>query len=144
MQTDTMAIAEGAVAEIQARFPNLSIRRNENDPVEISIVIPVQPGLKHKIWLGLQNNDELSFGVSHLQVEWFPCTDNSRVEGYIAAVTGFITGEWRIVEHFRGDRCIKAQLQKPLRDGRWKTEATHSKLWWSFFPKKSVHEVRNA
>lgn len=143
MNMDTLQIAEQAISVIHSRYPHLKFVKNLDDPVELSVTIPVQPGLAHKIWLALQNDDELSFGVGSFQVEWFPCTDRSRVEGYIQAVCGFLSGKYRILEHYRGSHCIKAQLQRPLDDGTWKTESTWSKLWWRPFMRKEYKEVRN-
>jgi hypothetical protein len=81
--------------------------------VEISITMPVQPGLSHKIWLCLQNFDELGFSVGHFYIEFFPCTKPDRVEKYMDAVSGFLSGNYRILEHYRGTKCYWAQLQKP-------------------------------
>jgi len=38
-------------------------------PVEIGITMPVQPRLSHKVWLCLQNYDELGFAVGHFYCE---------------------------------------------------------------------------
>jgi hypothetical protein len=58
---DTEAIARNVFAEIAKRFPSLQMVEAHDDPVEISITMPVQPGLSHKVWLCLQNRDELGF-----------------------------------------------------------------------------------
>ena len=111
---DTEAIARGAFAVIANRFPSLQMVGNHDDPVEISITMPVQPGLSHKIWLCLQNGDELGFSVDrHFYIEFFPCRKPDRAEKYLDAVTGFLSGRYRILEHYRGTRCYWAQLQKP-------------------------------
>ena len=44
---DTEAIARGVFAEIASRFPSLKMVENHDDPVEISITMPVQAGLSH-------------------------------------------------------------------------------------------------
>jgi hypothetical protein len=43
--TDTEGIARGVFAEIAKRFPSLQLVENHEDPVEISITMPAQPGL---------------------------------------------------------------------------------------------------
>lgn len=143
MKIDTLHIAKDAFAEIGARFPWLQQIEDREGPVELSVTIPVQPGIKQEIWLCLQNYDELHFSVGHFWLEWFPCTDPKRVSEYMAAVCGFIAGESRIIEHYRGDRCVKAQLQLPDQ-GEWKTLGTWARLSLPFPWSVTSKEVRNA
>jgi hypothetical protein len=140
--SDTESIARAVFAEIANRFPSLKMVENPDDPVEISITMPVQPGLSHEVWLCLQNRDELGFSASHFYTDWFPCTKSDRVEKYLDAVTGFLSGKYRILKHYRGTRCHKAKLQKPEGDG-WRTIATWATIWISLSFKKTVKDVRN-
>ena len=114
------------------------------DPIEISITIPPQPGISHEVWLCLQNRDELGFSAGHFYIEFFPCTKSDRVEKYLDAVTGFLSGNYRILEHYRQARCYKAQLQKPEGEG-WRTIATWATIWipMSLSFKKTMKELRN-
>lgn len=139
---ETEAIARAVFAQIANRFPSLQMVENPDDPVEISITIPTQPGLCQKVWLCLQNHDELHFAAGHFWCEWFPCTKPDRVEKYLDAVTGFLSGKYRIVEYYRGTRCYKAKLQKP--DGnRWRTVANWATIWIPLpFKKKTIKELR--
>ncbi len=139
---DTGCIARGVFAEIAKRFPSLQMIENYNDPVEISITMPAQPGLSHKVWLCLQNHDELGFGVGHFYIEFFPCTEQDRVERYLDAVTGFLSGKYRILETYRGAKCYKAKLQKPDGDS-WRTIANWATIWIPLWSKKTVKELRN-
>ena len=139
---DTEAIARNVFAEIAKRFPSLQMVENHEDPVEISITMPVQPGLSHKVWLCLQNGDELGFSAGNFYIEFFPCTKPDRVEKYLDAVSGFLSGKYRIIEHYRGTRCYWARLQKP-EDDRWRTVANWATLWLPFPLKKTVKELRN-
>jgi hypothetical protein len=139
---DTEDIARGVFAEIASRFPSLKMVENHDDPVEISITMPVQPGLFHKVWLCLQNHDELGFSVGHFYCEWFPCTKADRVERYSDAVTGFLSGKYRVLEHYRGTKCYKAKLQRPEGDD-WRTVANWGTIWIPLSFKKTVKEVRN-
>lgn len=141
-EPDPEAIARGAFAEIAKRFPSLKMVENHDDPVEISITMPVQPGLFHEVWLCLQNHDELGFSAGHFYYEWFPCTMQNRAEKYLDAVTGFLSGEYRILEYYRGKTCHKAKLQKPEGD-RWRTLATWATIWISLSFKTAVKELRN-
>ena len=142
MRIDTEQIAEAAFAEIAARFPGLQVIRETDAPVEISLTLPVQPGLAHKVWLCLQNDDELHFSVEHFWLEWFPCTDPSRVRDYVDAVCGYLSGQYRILEHYRGKKCVMAALQAPDGAG-WKTIGTWGTPWWPIPWKKTFKEVRN-
>ena len=140
--SDTEAIARGVFAEIAKSFPSLKMVENHGEPVEISITMPVQPGLAHEVWLCLQNRDELGFSAGHFYIEVFPCTKSVRVEKYLDAVTGFLSGRYRILEHYRGTRCYKAKLQRPEGD-RWRTIATWATIWIPLSFRKTVKEVRN-
>ena len=104
--------------------------------------IPAQPGLSFHIHLNLQNLDELHLSASALWVEWFPCTNPKRVEEYFEAVSGLLSGQFRILEHWRGKRAVKANLQCPSHGG-WKTIATWSVLLSIPWPPKSLKVVQN-
>jgi hypothetical protein len=136
-------IARNTFAEIAARFPHLQMIEEKNPNVEINITLPVQSGLKQKIWLALQNRDELHFLVGHFWLEWFPCTVPSRVQAYLEAVTGYLSGSYRVLEHYRNEKCFKAQLQAPVA-GNWQTVGTWQKIRWPSFQNSSIVEIRNA
>ncbi len=140
-QTDE--IARAAFAEIGARFPHLKIIEETSAPVEINLHLPIQDGLRHSIWLSLQNTDELHFSVGHFWCEWFPCTNPDKVGTFISAVSGFLAGTYRSVEHYRGTHCFKAQLQRPTGNG-WETIATWSRLRLPSFRKVVYKELINA
>lgn len=139
-----MEIAEKTFRRIAKLFPDLKMERNDEAPVELSIDIPIQPGLKYAVHLNLQNKDELHLSVENFWLEWFPCTEPSRVDHYIDAVSGFISGKYRVLEHYRGKRCIKAELQAPSEDGGWATVGTsiHIGLPWPWH--KWHKEIANA
>jgi hypothetical protein len=142
-RADTLRIAQQAFEEITARFPHLQMVKNEGAPVELSITLPVQPGLRRKVSLYLANDDELNFVVGHFWLDWFPCTNPAKVEAYIDAVTGYLSGRYRILEHYRGKKCVKTELQAPSATG-WKTITTSSTIWPPIPWKKTFKEVRNA
>lgn len=113
-----------------------------DDPVELSIKLPVQPGLSHDIWLGFQNENELHFSAGHFWKEWFPCTDKAKAVAFVDAVTGFISGRYRILEHYRGKKCVRAELQTPDGD-KWRTISSWARLSLPFPLKKQFREIRN-
>ena len=139
----TLQVAERAFAEIAAQFPSLRMEREDEVPVELSVILPVQVGLKHEVRLNLQNTDELHFAVGHFWLEWFPCTEPQRVQSYVAAVCGFLSGAYRILEHYRGRMCVRAELQAPT-GSSWRTVGTWSNLMTWLPYRRSTREVRNA
>jgi hypothetical protein len=83
--------------------------------------------LKFDINLNLQG-DELHLSAGHFWVEWFPCDDLQKANRYIDAVSGLISGKYRILESYRLGRAVKAELQQPAGAG-WATIATWANLW---------------
>jgi hypothetical protein len=116
---NALEIAKRTFSDIQGRFPHLHSSVQEGGPVELSVTLPIQPGLKYQVNLNLQS-DELHLSVSNFDLEWFPCTKPDRVDDFIASVSGFLSGDYRIVEHYRSSKCLKAELQAP-KDNGWKT-----------------------
>jgi hypothetical protein len=125
---DYVQIAKGAFREVQSRFPGLQLIEDPSAPVELNVVIPIQPGIVYPINLNLQNRSELHFSVRHFWLEWFPCSNEDRVSEFIDAVSGFLSGRYRILEHYRGPRCVKAELQREEPEGQWSTFGTCSRL----------------
>ena len=135
-------IARRAIADIANQFPHLMSVEDENGQVEISITYPVQLGLKQEVWLALQNNDELHLSAGNFWLEWFPCTKPEKVQSYVESVTGFLSGRYRIWEHYRGGKCVMAELQEPAADA-WNTVGTWSQLCLPWPWRKTFREVRN-
>jgi len=143
MKFDNLIIAKAAFAEIAKQFPNLTMVESPEDPVELSMTLPVQPSLKYRLWLSLQNEDELHFGAGdHFHIEYFPCTKPENVELFLKAVTGFMAGELRVLEHYRGHRCVKSQLQKRVHNS-WNTVGTCMGLYWPIPWQKTYKVLRN-
>jgi len=112
-------------------------------PVELSICLPEQAGLKYEVLLNLQNRDELHFSVEHFWLEWFPCTNPDRVAAYVAAVSGFLSGRSRVFERYRGKKCVSAELQVPEGD-TWRAIGRTSHFSLPFPRTVTYREVRNA
>jgi len=144
MQTREFEIALSTFENIKRRFPALSMNLDlHHAHVEAAMDIPAQPGLSFKVHLNLQNRDELHLVASAFWCEWFPCSNPKKVERYIEAVTGLLSGEFRILEHWRGKRPVKAQLQRP-NGGEWKNVTTWADVsalvpW----PSKTLKVVQN-
>jgi hypothetical protein len=119
-----LRIAKDAFREIQSRFPAVQMVEDPAAPVELSVEIPVQLGVIYPVNLNLQNRDELHFSVGHFWLEWFPCSNDERVDEFVDAVSGFLAGRYRILEHFRGRMCVKAELQREESVGQWSTFGT--------------------
>ena len=136
---NTLEVAKDAIAKICSALPQIEVVVDPSAPVELSVDIPVQTGLKHRINLNLQNVDELHFSVGSFWLEWFPCSDPAKVEAFVSAVIGFVSGRLRVLEHYRGARCVKAELQEPVQEG-WRTIGVWSKLH-APFPWQTVRRV---
>jgi hypothetical protein len=143
MQANQYEIALSIFERIRAAFPALAMNLDLHPKqVDLAMEIPAQPGLLFDLHLNLQNLDELHLGASALWVEWFPCTNSKRVEEYFDAVSGLLSGQFRILEHRRGERAVKEMLQR-LKPGGWKTIATWSVLLFVPWPQKTLEVVQN-
>jgi hypothetical protein len=143
-RTKQFEIALSTFEKIRAAFPSLTMNLVLDDShVDLAMDVPSQPGLAFKMDLNLQNLDELHLSASAFWYEWFPCTNPKKVERYFEAVSGLLSEEFRILEHWRGRRPVKAQLQRPIRGG-WESVATWGDVsaivpW----PKKTFKVVQN-
>jgi hypothetical protein len=93
-------------------------------------------------WRPLQPLDERHFLVEHLVLRWFPCTDPARVAEFIDAVSGVLSGRYRVLEQLRFGRCLKAELQAPEGEG-WKTLAGRSFIHLPVPGFRTFRELRN-
>ena len=91
--------------------------------------IPVQPGVDFNVSINLQNQDELHLNVGkNFWVEWFPCREQEVFDDYINAVTGVISGEYRIVERYLFGKADSAVLERPNGRGGWQRVTTWGSL----------------
>jgi hypothetical protein len=142
-QIDHRQIAIDTFEKIRAAFPYLTMTIDLHHPhVDINVDIKKQTGLDFDVNLNLQNIDELHLSAGSFWVEWFPCDEPQKVEDYLSAVKGLLSGEYRIREHRRGDKVFKAELQRPV-NTNWETIATWSRLRWPSFRKKTFNMVQN-
>jgi hypothetical protein len=144
MHSRKSEIASATFEKIRATFPALTMNLDLHAAhVELAMDIPVQPGLAFKVWLDFQKGDELTLSASHFWYEWFPCTNQKIVDEYLEAVLGLLSGRLRILEHWRGGRVVKAQLQSP-RDDKWKSIATSTNISALIpWPPKKLRIVQN-
>ncbi|MGH7790166.1 MAG: hypothetical protein ACRERC_25085 [Candidatus Binatia bacterium] len=113
-------IAERIFEAIRGAFPHLRMELDRQHPhVELNMDIPRQPGLLFRVNLNLQG-DELHLSADAFWLEWFPCTKPEIADEFQRAVEGLLAGEFRIVEHYRGSRFVRGELQAPDGDG-WRT-----------------------
>ena len=144
MSTKQYEIALSTFERIRAAFPALTMKLDLHpEHVDLVMDIPAQPGLSFPVDLNLQNLDELHLVASALWVEWFPCTNLKKVEAYFEAVSGLLSGQFRILEHWRGKRVVRAELQRP--DGSvWKTTANFLDISVLIpWPRKTFKVVQN-
>lgn len=89
----------------------------QDAPVEVLWEFPVQPGLSHRIVLGLQNNDELNFGVGGFWSYFFPFAEKQAE--FETVIDKWIEGAARIVPK-SGILSQTLELQV-LEEGNWTT-----------------------
>jgi hypothetical protein len=112
---------------IQEAFPHLTMRLERDHPhLDLNMDIPRQAGLVFDVNVNLQG-DELHLSAEAFWLEWFPCTEAEIVDGFRETVHGVLSGTFRIVEHLRGSRVVKAELQRPANHG-WQTVGTWGRL----------------
>ncbi len=88
--------------EIRNAFPHLEMKMEHDRPdVDLNLDIPQQDGLKFNVNVNLQG-DELHLSAGHFWLEWFPCSNLHIVEEFREAVLGLLSGEFRILEYYRG------------------------------------------
>jgi len=119
--------AQQLFEDVRSSYPHLrmTLSHEHQDP-DLLLEIPRQPGLQFDISLYL-DGDELHISTGEFCVEWFPCSDATVRQQYRVAVDGILSGEYRIVEHYRRGRAVRAELQKPSREG-WEAVATCSQM----------------
>jgi hypothetical protein len=137
-------IAHATFEKIRTAFPGLTMNLVlHHAHVDLAMDIPVQSGMSFKVWLDFQNGDELTLSAARSWFEWFPCTNQKKVDKYLEAVLSLLSGRYRILQHWRGGRVVKAQLQSP-RDDKWKSVATSMNISALIpWPPKKLRVVQN-
>lgn len=142
-QDNYRQIAINAFNNIRDAFPALEMTIDpHHQHVDINMDIKKQPGLDFDVNLNLQNVDELHLSAGSLWIEWFPCSDQKKVDGYLSAVKGLLSGKYRILEHRLGNKAIAAELQRPT-DSGWETIASRAKLRLPSFRKRATSVLQN-
>jgi hypothetical protein len=118
------------IARLRTRFPWLHIDvQHHHRFVHAIAEIPAQHGLDLRMSASLQNLDELHLTVGdNFWFEWFPCSDDRVFEEYIDAVTGIISGDYRVVERRMFGKVDSAVLEKPSGRRGWHPVARWSRL----------------
>jgi hypothetical protein len=106
---------------IRTQFADLTMKL-DLEPQGINgadLVIPVQNKLPFEVFVCL-DCDELTLSAGkHFWVQWFPCDDEVVVAMFREAVIGLLSGNYRIVEFYRGNCWLRAELQRP-EEQAWK------------------------
>lgn len=112
---------------IRQRFPELSTELTSDDPnVDVLMVVPKQESLPFEVSLYL-DGDELHLVAGHFLLEWFPCGREDVRLAYREAVEGLLSGSYRIVEHYVGQKAVRARLEKPIGTG-WEKVGSWGRL----------------
>ena len=85
----------------------LSYAITKDAPVEVLWTFPEQPKLSMPITLGLQNSDELNFGVSDLWSYFFPL--DAVADKFEHAIDSWVYGQARIAVGLGGGRKLQVR-----------------------------------
>jgi hypothetical protein len=112
---------------IRAAHPGLHMVLDA-DPrdVDVELTIPEQEAVAFPIRLNRQGDELHLEAGDHFALEWFPARDRDVADRYFDAVDGLLAGRCRIVEHYRGRRAVRAELEA-LRGGDWRVLGTWSR-----------------
>jgi hypothetical protein len=92
-------------------------------PVEVMWEFPTQKRLSLPLTLGLQNNDELNFGVPGVWSSFFPFP--RIVEEFESYLDAWLIGQARIVRRRRFAPIVSSSILEVRKDGEWKTVYRH-------------------
>jgi len=109
---------EREARELFLSFANrhgLAFEEDRESPVELALIFPAQPGLRQKVILGLQNGDELNFGVDQFWSAMFPYPE--KFMEFNRILDAWMEGDARILI-YRWCRGMELQLRS---DERWQT-----------------------
>ena len=134
-------IAKAVFEEIRESFTDLAARESESSEGEPQLEIPEQRGLRFDVTLYLYG-DVLNLCAGQFWGEWFPCSNPAVVSRYVEAVCGLLEGRFRIVEHSRSGRVLKAFLQRPLGLG-WQNISRHYHGFSLPWPKAEQRILQN-
>ena len=93
-----------------------SIETQLGDPIEVLCELS-REGWPGKLVLGLQNGDELNFGIDDFWSFFFPFQEVKSLFRKTAA--GWLSGRSRLVYFYRGQRLLKIELQVKMEGGSW-------------------------
>lgn len=139
---DDRQIARELFKRIQSVFSQLQMTLNL-DPRsdDVSLDIPLQQGVSLPVKIDLLD-DGLRIFVGQSVLEWCPCGEGFIQEEFLNAACGVLSGRLRVLEHYRGTRAIKAELQEPY-DGGWNTVETWATFHWPFPWRITNREIWN-
>ena len=104
-------------------------------PVEVLWRFPEQEKLSHAIILGLQNGDELNFGVGEFWSYYFPFDE--KWKDFEAAIDAWIAGDARITPASPWTYALQVR-----QDRGWSTVYSASQLFPSFRHRPTISNSR--
>jgi hypothetical protein len=115
------------LATIRREHPSLRSELLDRAPVPAAR-FPVQPGLAFTIGVSVQGDELHLTAGDHLWIEMFPSSRPGLLEIFVASVAGLMSGQYRVVESYVGDRAVSARLERRDDRGDWKRTATWGNL----------------
>ncbi len=130
---------------IRAQFPNLTMKLElESKQIDLMLEVPMQDNLQFDVCVYLSGDELYLDAGKRFHVSWFPCDKQEKINHFQQAVVGLMSGNYRVVEYYRGKCYLKAQLQRPEGE-EWKGVATNFSVldfpmftpWW-LSPEKNI------
>lgn len=130
-QAEFAQIAHAIFSDIEAANP--SVRFDKAEELVEGESLPVmdvreQPGVTLSMSLYI-SGDELYLDCGAFHASWFPLKERPVREKYIDCVSGLLRGTHRVVEHSRGSRITRANLQT-WNGEAWVPVSSWSRLTW--------------
>ena len=145
MKTRTVELErfEEVVTIVRCEFRRLAIEVNREHPhVEALATIPEQAGLDFPVSFNLQNCDELHLNVpTSFWAEWFPCGRQDVFDQFVEALTGVLSGRFRVLESCLFDTPVSARLKRPTGPNAWKTVSSSNNMWALVVPWPRTHRI---
>ena len=104
-------------------------------PVTIAAIIPRQWGLDFRLWLYLQNKDEIGIRSDLFSASWLPLDDPEKEAAFLTVANGLISGEVRLLcsdgPNFAKPHKVILQRQAA---GQWETIYVYRRIHLLVWP----------
>ena len=127
-RTENYEIAKKTFQRIEKDFSGLSMNWDYNPQhVQLALIIPAQDELDFEMNLNLQGDSDLHISTEIIWCKLYSNDMSGLSEHFYECVKGIISGKYRIVQKYSGNKMYNSLLQKPTENGDWQTIYRHIK-----------------